>query len=159
MIEFKDNLYRINPQVQLYSDVQQFESLVGRAQKCNSQTERRTLLRQAAELYQGEYVNDIDMAWADIRRSELRAQYVAVLAALGEIEFAKQNHVEALALYERAIALDTFQDTFHLQKLKCLAAMGNLNAARQYYLAYTEMLQSELHVAPGSELQEFYENL
>jgi two-component SAPR family response regulator len=159
MIQFKENSYSINPDVKVHYDVEQFEGLFSRSNFDLSDTEMRALLRQIVELYQGDYVGKIDMAWADQRRIELRNDYLHALSKLAEIELGRDNFREAQEMYEKLITLDNFQDTFHLAKMRCLVGLGNKQGARQHYLFYKELLMEELGISPDKEITEFFKNL
>jgi ATP/maltotriose-dependent transcriptional regulator MalT/two-component SAPR family response regulator len=159
MIQFKGNSYSINPDVQVHYDVQQFEKLVAKMELPLSETEMRTLLRQIEELYQDDFLLNIDMAWADQKRFELRNDFLHALSILAEIELGRNNFREALGMYENLLSLDGFQDAFHLAKMKCLVGLGNVQGARQHYFYYKDLLEKELGITPDSEITEFFKNL
>ena len=116
-------------------------------------------MRQAIELYQSDYLTDIDMPWADQRRIEIRNQFIGILGELAIIEFEKKNYSESMNLYDQLIKLDPFQDRYHLNLMKCMVADLKINDARKHYLAYSNQIQVELGLTPGSELDTFYKNI
>jgi two-component SAPR family response regulator len=159
MIEFKGAAYRVNPEVKLHYDVDQFESLIKRIDQDHSETELRTLLRQSIELYQGDFLESIDMTWADDRRAVLRASYLQVLARLARIEFDRRNFAEALALYQQLVLLEPFQDSYHLKIMASMVGEGNLNGARKHYKDYRKFLEKEMGIEPDVEITEYFTSL
>ncbi|MEN8241251.1 MAG: tetratricopeptide repeat protein, partial [Chloroflexota bacterium] len=159
MIEFKGNSYRINPAVNLHYDVEQFINLSARLKQQHSEIEERTLLRQINELYQGDFLLNIDMAWADQKRTELRNMFIQSLSWLAEFEITRNNFSESLALFDKLISLDSFQDGYHLQKMISMVGLGNPSGARKHFQEYRDTLKLELGVEPGLEISDYFQNL
>ncbi len=159
MIEYKDDHYQLNPQIKLFSDLQQFQQLVDQTRNSQNKTKDRIILRQALELYQGDYLTDIDMPWADRRRAKIRNQLLGILEKLATIEFDKKNYSESLLLYDQLIEYDPFQDHYHLNIMKCLVANLKVNDAKKHYLDYSNHIQLELGLSPSLELDTYYKKI
>jgi two-component SAPR family response regulator len=159
MIQFKGNTYLLNPEVNLHYDVEQFEWLFGRLRNEPSGTERRTLLRQIVELYQGDFLVNIDMSWADQKRVELQNAFVHALSELAKIELERGNIREAMGMYENLISRDPYQDEFHLGKIECLVRLDNVNSARRHYTSYLDLLDKELGIKPDQEIIDYMNSL
>jgi LuxR family maltose regulon positive regulatory protein len=159
MVEFKGNAYRLNPGINLYYDVDQLESLYRRIHTDNSETEDRALLRQCIELYHGDFLTTIDMAWADQKRAELRNSHVQALTRLARIELQRSNFIEAAQLFDQLIQLEPYQDIYHQEKMACLVGLGNVNGARQHFQDYRKFLQDEMGVEPDVEITRFFSSL
>jgi len=159
-ILFKDGRYRINPAVTLWYDVAEFESFTRQAQSNTLSDEQRAeLWRRAIELYQGQYLDDINMDWAAQRREELRETYLRTLIRLADWHLAGGRFLEARSLYEKSLSIDPYQDQVHLEIMRCLVGAGSPNAARAYFRSYRDMLKDELKTEPQPEILEFYQQL
>ncbi|MBT3239665.1 MAG: tetratricopeptide repeat protein [Chloroflexi bacterium] len=159
MIEFKEEHYQLNPHIKLFSDLHQFQQLVDQVGETQNKTKERILLRQALELYQGDYLTDIDMPWADQRRTKIRNQFLGILEKLARIEFEKKNYSESLILYDQLIEIDPYQDHYHLNLMKCMVAELKIKDAKKHYIDYSNHIQVELGLSPSLELDTYYKNI
>ena len=126
------------PDAQIYFDVDEVESLLADLDKLDSPVERRTAMRRVAELYQTDFLEDIDMPWADDRRFELQNRFRQILGELGEDYFEKRNLQTALEIYQRAIEYDPFQDEYHLTHYADPCALGDKSSTRKHYKQYRD---------------------
>ena len=160
MIVFEDNLYRLNPSLSIWYDVADFESALQRAASQDlSINERVELWRRAINLYRGDYLEDIFMDWANLRRTELQNAYVQALANLAEWEMDTQRFAEAIRWLEKITAVDPYQDHYHLMIMKCLVASGSPSAAKAHYQDYRKLLKKELDIEPTDELRSLYQQI
>jgi two-component SAPR family response regulator len=116
-------------------------------------------MRRVVELYQSDFIEDIDMPWADERRFELQNRFRRVLSELAEDYFDKRNFTTALEIFQRALVFDPYQDSYHLRVMQCLNAIGDPNGARRHYKQYTALLKKELGITPESELSDYLATL
>jgi two-component SAPR family response regulator len=159
VIEFENGFYQFSGEVQIYFDVDEFESLLSQIRQTGSPTERRTAMRRAMELYQTDYLIDIDMPWADDRRFELQGQFRAILSDLAADYFEKSNPASALEVYQLAVKLDPFQDEYHLRIMQCHATLGDVQSAKEHYHNYQANLEAEMGIQPDESLGEYLETL
>lgn len=159
MIQFNQNIYQINPEADIYYDVDQFENIRERLNNSESKTEKRSFLRQLVELYQDDFLPGIDMEWADSRRHILQIQYSEILDQLSDIEMDHQNYPEAEMILERLIKLNPFQDHNHLKLMKCLIAQNKSQVAHRHYKKYIKRLSDEMGIEPTEELSSYHKSL
>jgi ATP/maltotriose-dependent transcriptional regulator MalT/two-component SAPR family response regulator len=159
IIVFIDGHYQFAPDAQIYYDVEEVETLLKQIGRTDSPVERRTAMRRVAELYQSDFIQDIDMAWADERRFELQNRFRRVLSELAEDYFDKRNFTTALEIFQRALVFDPYQDSFHLRVMQCLNAIGDPVGARRHYKQYAALLKKELGITPESELSDYLATL
>ncbi|MBN1451305.1 MAG: tetratricopeptide repeat protein [Anaerolineales bacterium] len=160
MIVFEDNLYNLNPSLSIWYDVADFESALQRANSEDlSINERAELWRRAINLYRTDYLEDIFMDWANLRRTELQNAYLQALASLAEWEIDTQHFTEAIRWLEKITAVDPYQDHFHLMIMECLVQSGSPSAAKAHYQDYSKLLKKELDIEPTDELREYYEQI
>ena len=160
IISFDGDNYSINPQVDIFYDVTEYEEILHMLEASTlSIYERRNLCQQAIDMYQGEFLINVDMPWCDMRRNELRKKNLDLLVQFAEIEIERQHFDEASELYEQAIALEPYQDQLHLALMDCLVKMKSPTAAKAHFRQYKRILKDELGIEPLDELQRFYEAL
>ncbi len=159
IISFEDDHYQINPHVHLYYDAAEFDLLIQQIKKTQSIIEKRTFVRQAIELYQGDFLPGIDMPWADERRRDLQFNYLNILSDYADDCFEKHSFSEALESYQQIVQLEPYQEPSHLKIMQCLTKMGEKNLALLHFHEYSNRLAEELRLSPGSELLEFIETL
>lgn len=159
-IVFEDDYYSLHPSMNIWYDVKEFEEYVQQAAKSRtSASERSELFRQAVQLYQGAYLQDVYMDWADKRREELRNSYLTVLTNLASLENKAKKYREARELYEKIVSVDPYRDEIHLELMKCLTLIGSTSAAIAHFKRYKDLLRKELNAEPLPELQKYYEKL
>jgi len=156
VVAFDGQYYSIDERVDLFYDVAEFENLVKLLERPNiSETVRRSTFAQAVDLYSGDFLSEIDMAWSDLRRLELKQKYLLTLEQYATYELENNHLREAKRLYEKAIELDPFQDQLHLGLMRCLVQLNLIYAARLHFEEYRSTLMNELGNEPMPELQAF----
>jgi len=159
-IVFEDEQYSLHPNIRAWYDVAEFQSYLKQATLPRiSVAERSELLRQAVRLYQGPYLADIYMEWADKRREELRSRYLEALNSLAALEIEGRRYREASNLLEKIIAIDPYRDEAHLALMKCLVVSGSPSAAVAHFKQYKAILRKDLNAEPLPELQKYYDQL
>jgi two-component SAPR family response regulator len=160
IISFDGNYYSINPQVELFYDVTEYEEILSMLDNpALTNYERRNLCQQAFDMYRGDFLVEIDMPWFDMRRNELRHKNLELTIRFAELEVTQGYFDEARKLYEYAVSMDPYQDQLHLELMKCLVNLKSPAAAKAHYKNYAQILEEELGVEPLDELQEFYNSL
>jgi len=160
IISFDGEYYSINPQVDLFYDVNEYEEILSMLEDLSLTIyERRNLSQQAIDMYQGEFLVDVDMFWCDMRRNELRQKNLELTIRFAELEVENHHFEEAKKLYEHALVLDPYQDQLHLALMACLVNMKSPAAAKAHFINYARILEEELGIEPLEELQLFYNSL
>ena len=156
LIAFIDDYYQINPDVDLYYDVEEYEEIIDKMRILEKGSpERSVYLRRALELYHQDFLPDIDMPWADDRRRELQNSFLRLLVELGETIFKRKHYQDALEIFQRAVELDPYQDNIHLLIVQCLVIMGDSHQAKNHYDRYASTLQNEMGITPSEDLTQF----
>lgn len=159
-IVFQNGRYSLNPAFTAWYDVAEFETYL---QGANAQgvaaQQRAEAWRQAIDLYRQDYLEDVFMEWVDRRRGELRDAYLQALTGLAGWEMERSRFQQAKELYEKALAVDPYQDQLHLALMKCLVRAGSPTAAKAHYQAHKEFIKRELQADPSPELRAYYDQL
>jgi DNA-binding SARP family transcriptional activator len=106
-IRFRNDRYRLSPEVLDWSDVEAFLARLEAAAAAGEPRERRRLLEEARALYRGDYLDDCpyygDSSHVEERRGLLRDRNQDLLIALGEAYEADGDRVSAAAAFREAI--------------------------------------------------------
>ncbi len=160
VINFKDNVYCLHPDVSVWYDVSEFEQLVAQANTQNiSDSERTNLWRSAIDLYQGEYLNDLFMDWIGLQHIFIQKKYLSLLMNLATREFDQRNYSEVLELCSKAIKIDPFEEKFQLLLMKSLTKTGAQTKAKLKYKIFRDQLRDEIGVKPSQEIVDYFNKL
>ncbi|HEX7172544.1 MAG TPA: hypothetical protein VF365_08055 [Candidatus Limnocylindria bacterium] len=107
-IAFHNDRYRLEPTVVSWSDVAEYERLIGDAGRATG-AEGTRMLEDARRLYRGDYLDDCpyygDSADVEERRRALRSRHVDLLVELGRRHADRGDRPAAAACYREAQAL------------------------------------------------------
>lgn len=152
-VVFEDGRYGLAPGVDLWYDVAEFERFVHAGQDARlAPGERAEAFRLAIDLYRGDYLAGGAFEWAEARREALRFQYARALLGAAGREAALRHWAEALALYERALALDPFDEAAHLGRMRTLLEGGAPAEALAHYREHERRLRREVGTEPAPPL-------
>lgn len=117
-------------------------------------------------LYAGEFLHGLNLSacpefesWLAIRREQLRQRAVHLLQTLRQAREVRGDLPEALALAQRLIELDPWNESGHRDVMRLLAASGQTAAALVHYAHCERSLHDTLGVAPSGETQALYQQL
>jgi DNA-binding SARP family transcriptional activator len=161
-IVFEDEVYRFNRTLDYRFDVEVFEAQLAQARRLHAQNPAQaiTLLQEAVDLYQGDFVEDLlEGEWFLLRREELRRKSLTALLDLGQLLSAQGNYVRAAESYRRAIEKDEVLEEAHRELMRCFARLGERGQALRHYQAFEQVMRDELGSPPAPESVALYERL
>ncbi len=107
-IVFRNDRYRLDPSVVAWSDLAEFDRLLGEAAGADPDAGLRAL-EQARSLYRGDFLDDCpfygDSVQVEDRRTHMRQRYVDVLIELGERYALRGDRAAAATSFRQAQAL------------------------------------------------------
>jgi two-component SAPR family response regulator len=146
--------------VDYWFDVQAFEALIERARLLPPHDwQAQELWQRAVELYQGDFLPEVDRAWCVPKREQVRNQYIEALIESARCREARGAVDEAVAWYRRALQEDELREDVHRRIMRLYAEAGRRSAALAQYRDCRETLDQELGVEPSEETQELYEEV
>lgn len=156
-ILFHHNAYGWNPAAALNTDTAMFEKLIQGAAACaisGGASECEQLCRQAFETYRGEFLEDLShedwvMPLAGYYR---RLYYQCADTYLGLLE-RRGAYETIIEVCERALAIDAFEERYHVQLINALLARGKRARAVAHFEQVTALLRRELAVEPSDRLK------
>lgn len=152
VILFEDEIYQINPDLDLWCDAQEFESLTRQASFLSPRDARtEDLWRRAVELYRGDFLPSFEADWIVARRERLNEAYLEALIGLGQCARARGAFKTALTSFKRALEVDPYREDIHRDVLHCYADLGDKNQVLAHLKKLRDLFRQDLSVEPSSE--------
>jgi DNA-binding SARP family transcriptional activator len=161
-ILFEEDQYHFNRTLPYRFDVEVFESNLAEARRLQrtAPEQATTLLQEAIQLYQGDFLEDcIEGKWFLLQREELWRKYLDALLDLGALLFSQGRYNGAADTYRRAIEKENILESAHRELMRCYARLGERGRALRQYQALQHIMQIEFGSAPAPESVALYERL
>lgn len=154
MIRYENGLYHWVPGTDTWLDVDVFEDLARRALETSDPEELRTLGREAADLYQGDFLPDVaDELWCADLHAYYRSLFVRLFRRLVQELMRTQEYAEAAALCAQAVHLDPLSEEFSLLLMQNLTRSHQAQQALDHYEALQKLYQESYGLTPSPELE------
>lgn len=139
--------WRADAQVTI--DVHSMRELVTQADEAVAPVAKSSLLEQAADTYQGDFLPDCFNDWALAVREQVNSQYSALLLKLVDVLIELREYERALTRGRQLIEHDPVQEVAYRRLMQVHVALGDRAAALRVYHSCASMLQKELGVEPS----------
>lgn len=155
-ILFENDEYTFNRTRAYWYDVEQFQERLRAARAALTASPPQTalairLLQDAAPLYSGDFLADLDAEWIVFRREESRQDALEALLQLGHLLMEQERHEEAIPIYQRLIKLDNYLEVAHRELMRCYARQGEPGRALRHFEELRELLRAEMGIEPSPE--------
>jgi len=162
-INLQNGRYSFNRTQPVWIDVDAFEAGLFQAQlllRSSKQDERAAgLLSEAVALYSNDFACDVhDGEWHVARREALRHAFLEALLSLGRLHGKAGRDEQAIAVFQRALAADSFLEEAHHELISAYARLGKRSQAFAQYHRLQAAL-AELHAEPSPETMALIESL
>ncbi len=161
IILFNDGAYGLNPEIEIWIDVEEFDSHIKIAQKLESEGEiskAKVKLEIAANLYQGDFLaEDLYEAWAVYHRERLRAQYMDAISHLCRIYYHQGQYTACATLCQLILKYDNCHEDAHCRLMRCYGRQNQYHLAIRQYHICADALQTELGVDPAIQTVKLFE--
>lgn len=148
--------YGINPHARVDFDVWRFRDGLGEAARLRGQPEEREHLERACAAYRGPFLEGMYAEWVEEVRDALQRQFVSAAGRLGTLRAFEGDHRSALEVFQRALAIDPYDEVAAQGLMASLVALGEHAAAAQHYRSYERLLREELGSAPPRDMTRLY---
>jgi DNA-binding SARP family transcriptional activator len=142
--------YGIHPDLQLWLDVEEFESRVenGHRREEAGDADQATREYESADgLYRGDFLADsLYEEWAALTRDRLRLAHLDALSRLSNLHFSAERHAACAALCQRIIECDPCREDAHRRLMRCYSRQGQPHLALMQHQACVQALAAELGV-------------
>lgn len=146
--------YKLNPDLDIWFDVAEFEDLSSRAENLPPESEARMAnLEQAIQLYRGGFMEGFYGDWVEMRRRYLEDKYLRTLSLLAGFYADKRQYQKAITLLEKFITIDPYQDEIYCQIMEWHLALGEQPAALRTYKRYVDTAARDTENAPPARIQ------
>lgn len=148
ILVMKRGQYLLNPNLPIWFDVAEFESLHTRAQCVRNPTLRAKMLESAVDLYRGDFLEKNYKDWTGPVRTRLRTKYIGALLQLGEL-YENENAAQAISWYDKLLHTDPLNEDAYFHLIALHAAHGDRIAAQRTWLLCRETFKQELETEPS----------
>ena len=153
-------LVRLNPGLDLWVDVADFEMALAESQSCAELDEPGAeRLRRAARLYQGDLIEGCYEDWLLYERERLHGMYLVALNKLIEYCESHQAYEEGLDYCARILHYDPACERTHRYMMRLHYRGGNRSAAIRQYQRCVGALRQEFGVSPTECTIRLYEKI
>lgn len=147
--------YGWNPGIQLELDTEEFENLCLRARGATEE-ECCRLLRQAVDLYKGDFLAGNDGEWARTLRQYYQTLYLDSCRTVLPLLYKKEQWVEIVSICSQAYAVDFSMEDFTAYQMQALIALGQPGQAIEKYEAFRKKMQEEYEMHPPEHIEQLY---
>jgi DNA-binding SARP family transcriptional activator/predicted ATPase len=140
---------QMNPDSDLWLDVEEFEKQVSSSQAPN--------LQSVLTLYRGDFLDGFYDDWIIGERYRLEVLFLDTLARLMRWQETAGEHHAALATALRLLERDALREDAHRLTMRVYCHLGQRNAALEQYRRCREIVFEELGAEPMAETTELYQ--
>jgi two-component SAPR family response regulator len=150
----ENSYFRLDPGGQFWLDAAEFERLVQEVQTTDlSEDERRERLKQAVQLYRGDFLKGVDGEWCENTRVKLESYYLTAVMSLADEQFARGQYADAARAAQRALEADPYHEDALALLLESLVYSGERIAALEQFRLFADRLKGDLDEEPSPRLQ------
>lgn len=140
-------------------DVEEFEHsfvLGRRLEGQNREADALRLYTHAAELYQGDFLEESWDDWVVFRREGLKDKYLFVLARLADAAVAARDYQGCIERCQRLLEKDPCREDTYRTIMLCHSRLGQRGRVRCWYELCVRTLRQELDLAPDPETEDVF---
>lgn len=162
-ILFLQDSYLINPEIDLWLDVEEFEhhwAMGRRLEREGNFTATIKEFESAEVLYQGDYLEDEPYdEWTLLRRETLKDTYLFILGKLSDHAMITNDYENSIMLCQKILAKDPCCESAYRRLIRCYSRLGNKNRSLRWYdICYKTML-AEIDIPPDQDTVTLYQKL
>lgn len=161
-ILFTNGYYRWNEQVNIELDAELFETYIknGDEQKENLPEAALQSYKGALNVYVGDYLSEsTNQYWVYAVRNHFRRLYLKTVSNIIELLKSKEAYDEIIALCQKAIQIDVYEEAFHINLLDAFMFKGEFRQAFDHYEYITGFYEKEMGTKPSDEMRAIYKKL
>jgi DNA-binding SARP family transcriptional activator len=163
VIVYAGGAYRINRELRLWLDVDEFDRCVesGRRREDAGEIDQATRDYEfAGGLYRGDFLaDDLYEDWAALTRERLRLAHLDALGRLSNLYFNAGHYTACASLCQRIIERDPCREDAHRRLMRCYSRQGQAHLALMQYRMCARALAEELGVETDPATAELHEHI
>ncbi|MBI3965751.1 MAG: tetratricopeptide repeat protein [Chloroflexi bacterium] len=149
---------RLNERVEVITDADTFERLVGEA-RIDPSDAAIPCFEQACSLYRGPYLDDQYGDWCEKRREELARAFLDALRELGRRRAAAGDFIGAAEHFRHLTTRNPDDELAWRERFRCVYHARGAAAAIALWSEYTQILRADLAKVPSQRMREYYSAL
>jgi len=110
-------------------------------------------------IYRGPLLGDSDLPIVLLARERLRIRFLRIIDMLGRRLLDTDACDQALACYQKGLEIDPLAESLQAGLLRSHLCLQHPAEGMEAYTRYVDLLQSQLGIAPGEEIQSLYAQL
>lgn len=161
-ILYTNGYYCWNKSKEINLDCVKFEEYIsqGDSLKKDAPNEALTLYMKAIDLYEGDYLPAcMDQHWVFPHRNQLRHIFLKTISNTIDLLKEKDAYEEILDVCQKAIAIDIYEESFHIQLMEAMLILGNHRFAIDHYIKINGFYDREMGLKPSIEMRNTYKKL
>jgi DNA-binding SARP family transcriptional activator len=163
VVIFENGAYRLNPELAVWLDVEEFErhyKTAGRLETAGQLIGAITEYEAAISLYQDDFfVDDPYEEWPVLTRERLRVMFLEALDRLSQIYFAQGQYGSCASLCQRIVEHDSCREDAHCRLMRCYSRQGQRPLALRQFQICAEALRTDLDVEPSPATIDLHERI
>lgn len=163
VITFQDGAYGLDPNLQVWLDVEEFEGCVKAGQRLEARDQLSAAVTEyetAISLYQGDFLEqNLYDEWTVLERERLRIAYLDTLDRLSQIYFNQERYAACITVCQLILNRDRCREDAHCLLMRCYSRQGQYHLALRQYQICVEALRAELDVEPRTETIQLHERI
>lgn len=157
-LDSQSNRYQFNRKMDYQYDAEIFQSRIAQAKNIQNIDNRIIAFQEALEIYQGEYLPEIEGIWAIPIREYLHRSFVDAILQTAKFFFDRSKFEKALDYCHLLLSEDPCHEAAHRIIMRIYSARGNrAEISRQYFRCQQSL--RHLDTKPSPETVELFEQL
>jgi DNA-binding SARP family transcriptional activator len=162
-ILFQEQCYLLNPDMELWIDVEEFNNRIQLGRQKENRGEIALAMqeyRAAEALYQGEFLaEDRYEDWLVSLRQGLQDDYLKLLDCLSRYYLEQKDITACVAVCTKMLGIDPCREEAHRQLMRCYSCQGQPYLALRQFHICLEALERELEVTPMEKTVSLYKRI
>jgi DNA-binding SARP family transcriptional activator len=161
-ILYTNGYYKWNVQIELILDADLLEAVLLEGDSLKSSNSELALdaYLKAIDLYLGDYLPECaDQHWVFPVRNQYRRLFVKAIYSAIDLLKTQGNYDTIIKLCQKAIKIDIYEESFHLNLIDAFLAIGEQRQAFNHYEYITEFYDREMGIKPSDEMKAIYKKL
>jgi DNA-binding SARP family transcriptional activator len=155
--------YRINQELSLWLDVDEFDRRVEsghKAEETGDIAEARQDYELAGGVYRGDFMADDPYEdWTALTRERLRLAHLDALGRLSHLHFNAGHYTACASLCQRIVEKDPCREDAHRRLMRCYSRQGQPHLALMQYRMCVQALTGELGVEADPVTVELHQHI
>jgi ATP/maltotriose-dependent transcriptional regulator MalT/DNA-binding SARP family transcriptional activator len=159
VIRFDGERYTFNKDLDYSYDVERLEQLFAQSKQRENPGERKLLLEELVQLYQGDYLPEIEGVWVMPEREHLRQVFHTAGLQLAELYISDAQYEQASQICQRLILSDPCLEKAYTLGMQALAATADRPGIIRLYEKLQTNLETQVGIAPSSQTSALFRSL